>query len=36
MFNRQLYDQDFFAWANGQAGLLRGSGSDKLNTNGTS
>jgi Domain of unknown function DUF29 len=23
MVNRQLYDQDFFAWANEQAGLLR-------------
>jgi hypothetical protein len=23
MGNRQLYDQDFFAWANEQAGLLR-------------
>jgi hypothetical protein len=23
MVNRQLYHQDFFAWANEQAGLLR-------------
>jgi Domain of unknown function DUF29 len=23
MVNRQLYDQDFFAWTNEQAGLLR-------------
>src|ERR1700712_4659540 len=23
MANRQLYDQDFYAWANEQAGLLR-------------
>lgn len=23
MSNRQLYDQDFYAWANEQAGLLR-------------
>jgi hypothetical protein len=23
MGNRQLYDQDFYAWANEQAGLLR-------------
>jgi hypothetical protein len=36
MVNRQLSDEDFIAWANDQAWLMRGSRSDKLNTNGTS